>query len=148
MATKTVLTDIIEEEGKDGIIRPPKNKTLYVDQFTDKAPKSDEEREGVKAKNMKEVFEKFKPSKEVRFKNGESDTFLFKSILDFEDEQLIEHSNYLRHEQNKIDTYNRVITQLEENETLKNVLKDEKARSNFYSALKALLAELETAENK
>ena len=57
MAKKTVITKVLDADAQDGVIEFPQNRTLYVDQFTDKAPTTDEEREGFKPKNLKEVFE-------------------------------------------------------------------------------------------
>ena len=64
MARKTVISKVVEENAQDGVIEFPQNRTLYADQFTDAAPNTDEDREGFKAKSMKEVFEHFQPSKE------------------------------------------------------------------------------------
>ena len=56
MAKKTVITKVLDANAQDGIIEFPQNRTLYADQFTDEAPNSDDDREGFKPKNMKEVF--------------------------------------------------------------------------------------------
>lgn len=151
MARKTVITKVLDVDAKDGIIEFPQNRALYADQFTDEAPNSDEEREGFKAKNMKEVFEHYQPSKKgVTLETEEGgavfEDFDFKQIKDFEDESLIEQSALLSGAQDKVDAYNSVIRQLEKNKTLRNTLKDEAARSNLKNALKALLAELDEAE--
>lgn len=50
MARKTVISKVVEENAQDGVIEFPQNRTLYVDQFTDAAPNTDEDREGFKAK--------------------------------------------------------------------------------------------------
>ena len=151
MAKKTVISKVLDAEAQDGIIEFPQNRTLYPDQFTDEAPNTDEEREGFKPKNMKEVFEHYQPSKKgVALETEEGgaafEDFDFKSIKDFEDEQLIAQSELLGEEKAKIDAFNSVIRQLEKNKTLRNTLKDEAARGNLKDALKALLAELEDAE--
>ena len=151
MARKTVITKVLDVDAKDGIIEFPQNRALYADQFTDEAPNSDEEREGFKAKNMKEVFEHYQPSKKgVTLETEEGgavfEDFDFKQIKDFEDESLIEQSALLSGAQDKVDAYNSVIRQLEKNKTLRNSLKDEAARGNLKNALKALLAELDEAE--
>jgi predicted component of type VI protein secretion system len=151
MAKKTVISKVLDTEAQDGIIEFPQNRALYADQFTDEAPNTDEEREGFKAKNMKEVFEHYQPSKKgVTLETEEGgavfEDFDFKSVKDFDDEQLIAQSELLSEEQAKIDAYNSVIRQLEKNKTLRNTLKDEAARGNLKDALKALLAELEEAE--
>lgn len=151
MAKKTVITKVLDANAQDGIIEFPQNRTLYADQFTDEAPNSDDDREGFKPKNMKEVFEHYQPSKNgiaLETEDGGSvfENFDFKSIKDFEDEQLIAQSELLGTEKSKIDAYNSVIRQLEKNKTLRNTLKDENARGNLKNALKALLAELEDAD--
>ena len=151
MARKTVISKVLDVEAQDGIIEFPQNRALYADQFTDEAPQSDDEREGFKAKSMKDVFEHYQPSKKgIALENEEGgavyEDFDFKSVKDFEDEQLIEQSALLGAAKDKIDAYNSVIRQLEKNKSLRNALKDEDARGNLKDALKALLAELEEAE--
>ena len=149
MARKTVITKVLDANAQDGIIEFPQNRTLYADQFTDIAP--NDEREGFKAKSMKEVFEHYQPSKEgVALETEEGgavyEDFSFKQIKDFEDDQLIEQSELLSSKKAKIDAYNSVIRQLEKNKTLRSTLKDDASKENLKSALKALLAELEDAE--
>jgi len=151
MARKTVISKVLDADAQDGIIEFPQNRTLYADQFTDEAPNTDEDREGFKPKNMKDVFEHYQPSKNgVALETEEGgavyESFDFKSIKDFEDESLIAQSELLGAEKGKIDAYNSVIRQLEKNKTLRNTLKDAAARGNLKNALKALLAELDEAE--
>lgn len=150
MAKKTVITKVLDANAQDGIIEFPQNRTLYADQFTDKAPNTDEEREGFKPKSMKEVFEHYQPSKEgIALENEEGgavyEDFEFHQIKDFEDEQLIAQSELLSDKKSKIDAYNAVIRQLEKNKTLRNTIKDESSKENLKNALKALLDELDNA---
>ena len=147
MARKTVITKVLDVDAQDGIIEFPQNRTLYADQFTDEAPNSDEDRKGFKPKNMNDVFEHYQPTKngvtlETEEGGAAFEDFTFKSIKDFEDEQLIAQSELLSAEKGKIDAYNAVIRQLEKNKTLRNTLKDEAARGDLKNALEALLAEL------
>ena len=151
MARKTVISKVVEENAQDGVIEFPQNRTLYADQFTDAAPNTDEDREGFKAKSMKEVFEHFQPSKEgVTLATEEGgavyEDFQFKQMKDFEDEQLIAQSELLSEKKSKIDAYNSVIRQLEKNKTLRNALKNDAAHEDLKNALKSLLAELEDAD--
>lgn len=150
MARKTVITKVLDANAQDGIIEFPQNRALYADQFTDKPPVGDEDREPFKAKSMQEVFEHYQPKKEVALTTEEGgsayEEFEFRSVKDFDDEQLIAQSELLSGEQAKIDAYNAVIRQLQKNKTLRNTLKDAAARGNLANALKALLAELEDAE--
>lgn len=152
MARKTVISKVVEENLQDGIIEFPQNRTLYADQFTDEAPNTDEEREGFKAKNMKEVFEHYQPSKddvELFDEDGGTvrESFQFKQVKDFEDEQLIAQSELLSEKKSKIDAYNSVIRQMEKNKKLRDAMKNDNAREDLKNALRALLSELEGADN-
>lgn len=151
MARKTVISKVLPAKAEDGIIVAPDNRTLYADQFTENPPLTDDEREGFKAKNMKEVFEHYQPQKggvELTTEEGGSvyENFEFRSVKDFDDEQLIGQSALLTKEQEKIDAYNSVIRQLQKNKSLRSTLKDAKARENLKNSLRAMLTELEDAE--
>ena len=111
MARKTVISKVLDVEAQDGIIEFPQNRALYADQFTDEAPQSDEDRAEFKAKNMKDVFEHYQPSKKgIALENEEGgavyEDFDFKSLKDFEDEALIEQSALMGAAKDKIDAYN------------------------------------------
>lgn len=151
MAKKTVISKVLYDGAEDGIIEFPQNRTLYADQFTVDGPNSDEERQPFKPKNMKEVFEHYQPQQNISLETEEGgaldEDFEFREIKDFEDEQLIAHSEHLSAEKAKVDAYNAVIRQLEKNRTLRNALRDQDARGNLRDALRALLAELDEAED-
>ncbi|MBQ0050259.1 MAG: hypothetical protein KBT12_08530 [Bacteroidales bacterium] len=151
MARKTVISKVLDVEAQDGVIEFPQNRTLYADQFTDEAPTTDEDREGFKAKSMKDVFEHYQPSKEgIALENEEGgavyEDYEFKSIKDFDDDALIAQSELMSATQGKIDAYNSVIRQLEKNKSLRNAMKDAGSKAALKDSLKALLAELEEAE--
>ena len=151
MARKTVISKVLPANAEDRIIEAPDNRTLYAGKFTEDGPNTDDDRAGFQAKSMKDVFEHYQPSKSGVALETESggavyENFDFKSIKDFEDDQLIEQSPLMTATQDKIDAYNSVIRQLEKNKTLRNTLKDHEARGNLKNALKALLTELEEAE--
>lgn len=151
MARKTVITKVLDVNAQDGIIEFPQNRTLYVDQFTDGAPNTDEEREGFKPKNLKDVFEHYQPSKEsVALETEEGGTvyedFEFRQIKDFEDDRLIEQSELLSEKKSKIDAYNAIMRQLQSNKSLRSALKDPASRESLLNVLKSLRAEIEDAE--
>ena len=151
MAKKTVITKVLDADAQDGIIEFPQNRTLYVDQFTDKAPTTDEDREGFKPKNLREVFEHYQPSKEgvaLETEEGGSvyEDFVFQQIKDFEDDRLIEQSPLLSEKKSKIDAYNAIIRQLQKNKPLRNALKDPASRESLLNVLKSLKREIEGAE--
>lgn len=151
MARKTVISKVLPANTDDRIIEAPDNKTLYADQFTEEAPITDEDRLAFQAKNMKEVFEHYQPTKsgialETEEGGSKYESFEFRSIQDFEDNRLIEQSELLSQEKEKIDAYDSVIRQLEKNKSLRSTLKDPSTRENLKGALQALLAEIEAAE--
>lgn len=151
MAKKTVITKVLDTEARDGVIEFPQNRTLYVDQFTDNAPNTDEEREGFKPRSMKEVFEHYRPTKEGIDLNTEEggvvyEDFEFRQIKDFEDDRLIEQSALLSDKKAKIDAYQAIIFQLEKNKSLRSVLKEANSRESLVNVLKSLLAEIENAD--
>ena len=151
MAKKTVITKVLDANAQDGVIEFPQNRTLYVDQFTDNAPNTDEEREGFKPKNLYEVFEHYQPSKEgvaLETEEGGSvyEDFEFRQIKDFEDDRLIEQSELLSEKKAKIDAYNAIVRQLQKNKPLRNALKDAESRASLLNVLKSLKAEIDEAE--
>lgn len=151
MAKKTVITKVLDVEAQDGVIEFPQNRTLYVDQFTDKAPNTDEEREGFRAKNLKEVFEHYQPSKEgiaLETEEGGSvyEDFEFRQIKDFDDDHLIAQSATMSDKKARIDAYNSIIRQLEKNKPLRNALKDPESRENLLNVLRSMMKEIEDAE--
>ncbi|MCC8036570.1 MAG: hypothetical protein LIP02_00310 [Bacteroidales bacterium] len=151
MAKKTVITKVLDANAQDGIIEFPQNRTLYADQFTDNAPNTDEEREGFRPKNMKDVFEHYQPSKEgvaLETEDGGSvyEDFEFRQIKDFDDDQLIAQSPMMSEKKANIDAYNSIIRQLEKNKPLRNALKDPDSRESLKNVLKSLLAEINEAE--
>lgn len=149
MARKTVISKVVDEEPRDGVMVLPQNRTLYADQFTDEAPVG--EPTTFQAKSMKDVFEHYQPKVEdieLNTEDGNStfENFEFRQIKDFEDDQLIAQSKLMSEEKSKVDGYNSIIRQLEKNKTLRNVMKDDASRNGLKDALKALLAEIEDEE--
>lgn len=148
MSKYKVVTKLPDNDSPalDGIIVFPQNRTLYVDQFTDEAPDSDEEREVFSPKCMKDVFDYYRPQKDIDLNTEDGlsvhEYFCFKSIEDFEDKHLIAQSELLSTENDKIETIKAVIKQLKDNFTLHNVLKDDSSRDDLKNALKALHEEI------
>lgn len=152
---KTVITKVVDQLPEGALFALPQNRTLYADHFTDDAFITEEGRapwnnEG-KSMSMKDVFEHYQPKKDgVELSDEDGGTiyedFEFKQIKDFEDDQLIAQSEYLKGQKSQIDAYNSVIMQLEKNKTLRNALKDADARANMKKALMALLSEIENTE--
>lgn len=99
----------------DGVIVFPQNRTLYVDQFTDEGPFSDEDRSAFMVSSIEDVFDHYQPQKDIVLETelGEliEERFVFRSINDFEDNQLIEQSDLLSKNKAKVDVFNSLIRQ-------------------------------------
>ncbi len=146
MANKTVISKYTGMEAVDGIIEFPQDKTLYVDQFTDKAPLRPGE--VFKPQTLEQVFDHFKPEKKnVQMLTREGSTvkenFQFHAVSDFEDDKLIEQSPYLSAQQAAGKAYQEIEYTLTKNNIVKEAIMDDDIRPSLVSALKALLAELQ-----
>ena len=151
MASNTILARIKDESGKDEFQWLSQNRTLYADQLTENGPVSDEDREIIRPKSMKDVFEHYQPKKTAVQMEDEEDApvvedFEFREIKDFDDDRLIERSQLLSMEKGKIASYDGIIRQLERNKLLRNVLKDNNARTDLENVLKTLIKELEESK--
>ena len=145
MAKKTVITEVLDAEAKDGIIEFPQNKTLYIDQFTDKAPQK--AGEVFQPEKIEDVFKEYKPEKKVEMEDLEGrlikEIFKFEAIKDFDDRELIRKSPYLGQQKAAMDSYKTIEQQLIKNKVLRRAFEDEESRKHLIVALQALLAELE-----
>ena len=145
MAEKTVITKVLDAEAKDGIIEFPQNKTLYIDQFTDKAPQK--AGEVFQPEKIEDVFKEYKPEKKVEMEDLEGrpikEIFKFEAIKDFDDRELIRKSPYLGQQKAAMDSYKTIEQQLIKNKVLRRAFEDEESRKHLIVALQALLAELE-----
>lgn len=148
MAKKTVISKVLDAEAADGIIEFPQNKTLYVDQFTDKAPVKPGEI--FQPETMEDVFAHYQPEKKnVQMLDIDGrpvkENFKFNAIKDFDDKELVKQSAYLSQQKMAMDSYKGIEQQLIKNKVLRRAFEDEEGRKYLIAALQALLAELETS---
>lgn len=146
MATKTVISKVLDAEAVDGIIEFPQNKTLYIDQFTDMAPVKPGD--VFQPETMEDVFNFYKPEKKnVQMLDLEGkpvkENFKFNAIKDFDDKELIKQSPYLAQQKSAVDSYKTIEQQLIKNKILRRAYENEESRKHLIVALQALLAELE-----
>ena len=146
MATKTVISKVLDAEAVDGIIEFPQNKTLYVDQFTDMAPVKPGD--VFQPETMEDVFNFYKPEKKnVQMLDLEGkpvkENFKFNAIKDFDDKELIKQSPYLAQQKSAVDSYKTIEQQLIKNKILRRAYENAESRKHPIVALQALLAELE-----
>lgn len=146
MAKKTVISKVLDAEAVDGIIEFPQNKTLYMDQFTDKVTK---ENKGIfQPETIGQVFNHYKPEKkgvEMFDADGKSikEDFKFETMRDFDEKNLVAQSKYLSTQNDKVASFQNIEQKLMRNRKLKKAFEDEDGRKNLVSALEALLAELQ-----
>lgn len=149
MAKKTVITKVMDVETSDAIVEFPQNRTLLVDQFTDKAPAKAEIIKGIR--NTADLFAHFKPViKNMEFEgpDGESkrEDLTFNSLRDFEKEGLLNNSQFLNDLGQKIENYQKIEKQLKTNKILRDAISDPESRQALISSLQALLKELQDAK--
>ena len=139
---------LVEQEIVESVPEIPYNRTMFVQQLTDEAP---DEPEFVKdCQNMKDVFQKFKPGKEVEFEDEDGVPFTeelkFNTLLDFGKEGIIKQSEALQEIQLKQETYNDFIKRLRSITILQKLLGDADAKTAYLGALEQAIAELEEIE--
>lgn len=120
MANMTSFVKVLQEKVQGDIIDFPQNRTLYLDQFTTIPPMLDKERELFCPKNINEVFEHYCPHIEnipIETEDGTCicETFHFRCINDFSDDEIIKKSEHLSKLNQQIYTNKKIINLLVNN---------------------------------
>ncbi len=149
MAKKTVITKVMDVETSDAIVEFPQNRTLLVEQFTDKAPSKAEIIKGLR--NTADLFEHFKPGiKDMEFEGPEGESkredLVFKNLRDFEKDGLMQNSEFLNDLGQKIENYKKIEKQLKTNKMLRDAITDTDSRQALIHSLQAILKELQDAK--
>jgi len=147
MNKEIFFTDTPDEESGNKVQAISQNKTLIVDQFTNSVSEPELLQE---AKNIKDVFEHFKPEVDVEFsnENGESvsETLKFREIKDFDVDngkgQLVQNSEFLMSVKSNIEASAKMKKQIETNKKLRDVLNNTADKESLKNALQAMLDEL------
>ena len=118
------------------------NKTLMAQQFTDSP---DPDAEIVQVKSVTEAFEQFKPSIDVDLESeqdGDSHSvnIEFKKMSDFTEEAIIENTEELKLQKNRIEELEKIAEKIDKNRTLQKVIVED--RNALIDTLKNLLQEL------
>jgi len=132
-----------QERGADVNIVPD-NKTLIALPLNDDP---DIEADPTRLKNMKEVFENYKPKVEVDLKNleGEADMveLKFSALRDFNKDGIIKQAPVLQDLQQQEETYARYIDIINNNEKLRSILGDPEMKKEFLELVDMLVEELD-----
>lgn len=129
-----------EREVKDDSIPVellPSNKLLYIAKLnTDE----DAEADPVRCSNLKEVFEKFRPSFECELESAEGEpvnaNFEIRQMKDFKSKELIENNDYLSETYYSKEILADLDKQLKKNNTLKKTLSDEEKKDALIKAMR------------
>jgi len=137
--------DLVKEKGVEAIKDLQENRTMIVQKLTQSPPSKPEVVDGLKS--IEEVFEHYKPSAEVRFKDQEggsvSEDLKFKSLADFSLNGLTENSDFLRNLNAQSEAYKLILRELKGNNRLKKAISDEGGKAALVKALMAVVKELE-----
>lgn len=140
--------NIYEPEAPQGVKLVPDNKTLIAMQFNDEP---DDDVDPVRLKNMKEIFEHYKPSREIEIKNAEGDgeelVLKFNSMKDFTKDGIIAQSQTMQDLQEKETIYSRMVDILQNNDRLISLLGNEEHKKEFIELLDTLIEELTESES-
>ena len=132
-------------EVSEGIADIPQNKTLLLEQLTDDPPVTPNIVPGLK--NITEVFDFFKPKKEVEFETGEgssvSEGLHFHGLADFGKKGIIQQSAYLKQLNQQAEDLQKFTLQLKSNKILKTALENKEAKAAYLAAIQALILELQ-----
>lgn len=132
-------------EVNEGIADIAQNKTLLIEQLTDEPAPSPEIVSGLK--NITEVFDHFKPQKEMEFETGDgssvNETLHFNGLADFGKQGIINQSAFLKQLNLQYDDLQKFARQLKTNKILKTVLENKEAKAAYISAIQAMITELE-----
>jgi len=147
MNKEIFFTDTPDEESGNSINAISQNKTLIVDQFADSVSEPELLQD---AKNIKEVFEHFKPEVDVEFSDEDgspvSETLKFREMKDFDvDEgkgQLVQNSEFLMSVKSNIEANTKMKKQIETNKKLRDVINNAEDRESLKKTLEAMLEEL------
>ena len=147
MNKEIFFTDTPDEESGNSVNAISQNKTLIVDQFSDSVSEPELLQD---AKNIKEVFEHFKPEVDVEFSDESgspvSETLKFREMKDFDvDEgkgQLVQNSDFLMSVKTNIESNAKMKKQIETNKKLRDVLNKTEDKESLKQTLQAMLDEL------
>ena len=136
---------LIQEKRIPGVPDIPYNRTLFIQQLSEEAPSEPEFVED--CQTIADVFDRFKPSKEVQFEDAEgipvSEELEFESLLDFGKDGIIAQSDLLQSIQQKQEMYAGFIKRLRSIKILHKLLADADAKAAYLDAIQSFIQELD-----
>ena len=140
----------IKPMASEGIADIPFNRTLLALQLTNDEPVTPELVTGLKT--VEDVFNRYQPNVDVEFEdeNGTpvQENLKFGSIADFRAKALSLQSPYLRTLDGQYNEYTQISRRLKGHRILQTALDNPDAKAALIETLRAMVAELETADNE
>lgn len=148
MVGKHVISESIDVGNRvGGTVIFPQNRVLYADQFTGDAPEGAYEKKMISPRDISEVFAEFKPTKqgiclETREGGTVCEDMEFRSIEDFDDDNLICQSSTLSECEARIETLNAVMRNIQRNRSFISVMNCQEDRVALCEVIEAFINEL------
>jgi predicted component of type VI protein secretion system len=149
MAKQSVIGgELVKEKGAEAIKDLQENRTMSVQKLTQSPPSKPVVVENLK--NIGDVFDNYKPSAEVTFKDKDggniSEELNFNTLADFSLDGITEQSAFLKDLNTQSEVYQLIIRELKNNNKLKKVLSDGGGKTALLKALVAIMKEIEESE--
>jgi predicted component of type VI protein secretion system len=149
MAKQSVIGgELVKEKGAEAIKDLQENRTMIVQKLTQSPPSKPVVVENLK--NIGDVFDNYKPSAEVTFKDKDggniSEELNFNTLADFSLDGITEQSAFLKDLNTQSEVYQLIIRELKNNNKLKKVLSDGGGKTALLKALVAIMKEIEESE--
>ena len=146
----TIGGEIVKKMSAEALKDLQENRTMVVQKLTQNPASKPEVVENLK--NIEEVFDHYKPTANVKFKDKEgagiSEELPFNSLADFGLKGLTENSTFLRELNLETNAYQQILRELKGNNRLKKVISEEGGKTAMLKVLMALIQELEENDNQ
>lgn len=143
-----VGANVVPTEVSEAIADIPRNRTMYLQQFTADAPPTPDVVHGIKS--MDAAFEHFSPEVNVEFSKADGttteETLQFRAVKDFSPASIKQSSKLLSSLGAQQDLYTDIAKQLKSNKLLSNVLGKDDTKQAMLGMLQALIQELKDTD--
>lgn len=149
MLKENFISQAPDEESNAKVTPLDNNKSIIIDQYTSDVEVGNSEL-FENPKTMQDVFNHFKPTVNVEFEDEQggivSEQLKFNEMRDFEANggkgNLVTNSPFLSAVKSKVDVSAKIRKQIEQNQRLRNILKNEESKAALKEVLEELLEEI------
>jgi CRISPR/Cas system-associated protein Csx1 len=137
----------VKGDVSEAISEIQQNRTLLIEKLTSDAPVKPEIVQGLT--KVEEVFDKFKPRKEVEFQDSEGvtrqETLNFTGLSDFGVKGITAQSEFLQNLTMQKEQLQKIIKQLKSNKMMRKALENPDTRQALLNSIYAMIKEVEQA---